>query len=143
MKKLSNTEAELLTKKNFFCCLQKKNVVLNGNWFSYFRPFAHDIITQNTTHSNIYIYIYLYRGHPESTSLGNGEGVDKESNKRCHRVEGVQSKKWVPSHKFFHVLLAPNKSIFAGKFVKWEILFSMSSELRFVKWVTFLRETVS
>ena len=62
MKKLSNTEAELLTKKNFFCCLQKKNVVLNGNWFSYFRPFTHDIITQNTTHSNIYIYIYIFIG---------------------------------------------------------------------------------
>ena len=134
MKKLSNAEAELLTKKN---------VVLNGNWFSYFRPFAHNVITQNTTHSNIYIYVHVYRVHPESTSLGNGEGVDKESNKRCYRIEGVQSKKWCPTQKFFHVLLAPNKSIFAGKFVKWEILFSMSSELRFVKWVKFLKETVS
>ena len=41
-------------------------------------------------------YVSLYRGHSTSTSLGKGEGEDKESNRRLHRKEGVQSKKDVP-----------------------------------------------
>ena len=51
MKKLSNTECEL--KKSV--AYKKKRVVLNYR-FSYFRPFPHDMIWRNTTHSNIYIF---------------------------------------------------------------------------------------
>ena len=53
-------------------------LVLNCERFSFVRPFTHDIITQNTTRRNI---MYLYRGHSVSTSLGQGEGIHKESNK--------------------------------------------------------------
>ena len=56
--------------------------------------------------------MYLYRGHSASTSLGNGEGVDEESNKNWHRNEGMQSKKWSPSHKFFYVLFSVTQSLY-------------------------------
>ena len=52
MKKLSNTEGDLQKR-----CFLKKRLKLNCGRFSYFRPFSHDIITQNTTHSNMYIFI--------------------------------------------------------------------------------------
>ena len=39
----------------------KKRVKLNCRRFSYFRPFAHDIITHNTTHSNMCIFIGPFR----------------------------------------------------------------------------------
>ena len=35
----------------------------------------------------------LYRDHSASMSLGKGEGEDKESNKKGHIKEDVQSKK--------------------------------------------------
>ena len=53
--------------------------------FSYFRSFTHNIITQNSTKSNI---IHLYRSHSASTSLGNRKELDEESNKKWHRKEG-------------------------------------------------------
>ena len=42
--------------------------------------------------------------HSASTSLGKGEGVDAENNKKWHRKEGVQLKRWCASHKFFYAL---------------------------------------
>ena len=57
--------------------------------FSCFRSFTHDIITQNITHSNM---TYLDSDHSASTSLGKGEGVDKESNEKWHRKEGCSQK---------------------------------------------------
>ena len=45
-------------------------------------------------------------------SLGKGEGVNEESNKKWHRKEGVQSKKWWSSHKFFYVLFLVTQSLF-------------------------------
>ena len=53
--------------------------VLDCKRFSYFRPFTHYIVIQNTTQSNI---MYPYRGHSASTPLGKGERVDKGSNKK-------------------------------------------------------------
>ena len=68
------------TKSKIYHVLRDANqLVLNCKRFSYFRPFTHDIITQNTTHSNI---MYLYRGHSASTSLGKGEGVGEESSRK-------------------------------------------------------------
>ena len=52
MKKLNNTKGELKKSGAY-----KKRVILNYRRFSYFRPFTHDIITQNTTHNKIYIFI--------------------------------------------------------------------------------------
>ena len=52
MKKLSNTEGELKKSSAY----KEKRVILNYRKFSYFRPFTHDIITQNITHSKIYIF---------------------------------------------------------------------------------------
>ena len=40
------------------------------------------------------------------------EHVDKESNKKWHRKEDMQSKKWCPSHKFFYVLFSVTQSLF-------------------------------
>ena len=40
------------------------------------------------------------------------EGVDEESNKKWHRKEGVHSKKWCHSHKFFYVLFSVTQSLF-------------------------------
>ena len=76
--------------------------------FSYFRPFTHDIITQNISHSNI---LYLYRGHSSSTSLGKGQGVDEERNTKWHRKEDVQSKNRCPLHKFFYALFSVTQSL--------------------------------
>ena len=64
---------------------------------------------QNTFRSNI---MNLYRDLSASTSLGKGEKVDEESNKKWHRKEGVQSKKWCPSHKFFYALFSVTLSLF-------------------------------
>ena len=50
--KAKQHEGEL--KKSVAC--KTKRVVLNYR-FSYFWPFTHDIITQNTTHSNMCIFI--------------------------------------------------------------------------------------
>ena len=47
-----------------------------------------------------------------STSLGKGEAVDEESNGKWHRKEGVQSKKWFRSYKFFYVLFSVTQSLF-------------------------------
>ena len=47
-----------------------------------------------------------------STSLGKGKGVHEESNKKWHRKEGVHSKKWCHSHKFFYVLFSVTQSLF-------------------------------
>ena len=85
-------------------------------------------------------------------------GENKESNKKLRGNWGVQSKKWCPSHKFFFVLFSVTQSFLLG--FSWSsdnitvskkkntfkegfwlscesILFSMSNELRFVKWVRF------
>ena len=39
---------------------------------------------------------------------------DKKSNRKWHRKEGVQSKKWCPSHKFFNVLFSVTQSFLLG-----------------------------
>ena len=67
-----------------------RQLLLNWKRLSYFRPFTPGIITQNTNHRNI---MYLYRGHSAGKSIGKGEGDYKESNRKWHRKEGVQSKK--------------------------------------------------
>ena len=41
-----------------------------------------------------------------------GRSVDKESNKKWYRKEGVQSKKWCSSQKFFCVLFSVTQSLF-------------------------------
>ena len=46
--------------------------------------------------------------------FGRGKGVDEESNKKWHRKDDVQSKKWCPSHKFFYVFFAVTKSFLLG-----------------------------
>ena len=43
--------------------------------------------------------------------LGRG-GVNEECNKKWHRKEVVQSKKWCPSHKFFYVPFSVTQSLF-------------------------------
>ena len=83
--------------------------MLNCKRFPYFPPFTHAVITQNTTHRNI---MYLYRGHSASTSLGKGQGVDEKSNKKWHRKEVVQSKRWCPSHKYLYALFPVTESLF-------------------------------
>ena len=40
------------------------------------------------------------------------EGVDKESNKKWHIKEDMQSKTWCPSHKFFYVLFSVTQPLF-------------------------------
>ena len=52
---------------------KKKRVISHYRRFSYFQPFTHDIITQNTTQA---ILCTLY------TSFLKGEGVDEESNRK-------------------------------------------------------------
>ena len=37
--------------------------------------------------------------------------MDKKSNKKWHRKEGVQSKKWCPSNKFFYALFSVTQSL--------------------------------
>ena len=53
-------------------------------------------------------------GHSASMSLGKGEGEAEESNKNWHRKEGVQSKKWCPSRKFFYALFSGTQSFLLG-----------------------------
>ena len=55
--------------------------------------------------------MHLYRGHWASTSIGKGEGVDEEGNRKWHRNEGVQSKKWCLSHKLIYVLFSVTQSL--------------------------------
>ena len=73
---------------------------------SYFRSFTHGIITRNTNQC-IMMYL-LYRGYSASTSLKKGEGEDKQSDRKWE--EGVQSKKWCHSNKFFYVLFSVTQS---------------------------------
>ena len=73
---------------------------------SYFRSFTHGIITRNTNQC-IMMYL-LYRGYSASTSLKKGEGEDKQSDRKWQ--EGVQSKKWCHSNKFFYVLFSVTQS---------------------------------
>ena len=54
----------------------------------------------------------LYRDNSASTSLGKGEGVDKEKHKKWHRKEGVRWKMWCPSYKFLYVLFPVTQSLF-------------------------------
>ena len=96
-------------RKSFRKSRGADKLVLNCKRFSYFRLFTHNIITQNTTHNNI---MYFYGAISPNTSLGKREGVDKESNKKCHRKERVQSKKWCSSHKFFYVPFPVTHSLF-------------------------------
>ena len=56
----------------------------------------------------IFIFINQYYDHSASTSLGKGEGV----NKKWHRKEGAQSKKWCLSHKFFYALFSVTQTLF-------------------------------
>ena len=56
--------------------------------------------------------MYHYRDHSPSMSLEKGGGVDKDSNKKRHRKEGVQSKKWCSSHNFDYVLFSLTQSLF-------------------------------
>ena len=112
--KVIATITEAKTKPKIYHVLRDANqVVLNCKRFSYIWPFTHSI-TQNTTHSNI---MYLSRSYSPSTSLGKGEGVNEEINKKWHRKEGVQSRKWCPSHKFFYVLFFCNSSFIPSWFL--------------------------
>ena len=64
------------------CHVANQQLILNCKRFSYLEQLFHDIITQNTTDSNI---MYLYRDHSASTygtSIVKGEGVDEQSNNR-------------------------------------------------------------
>ena len=56
--------------------------------------------------------MFPYRGHSECTSLGKWKGVGKESNRKWHRKEGMQSKKLCPSDKFFYILFSVTQSLF-------------------------------
>ena len=47
-----------------------------------------------------------------------GRRVDEKSSKTLHRREGVQSKMWCPSHKFFYVLFFVTQSLFLLDFSK-------------------------
>ena len=78
---------------------------------SYFRPFTHCVITQNTNHRNI---THVYRDHSARTSIGKAEREDKESNRKWHRKEGVRSKKWYPSRKFSLYFFSVTQSILLG-----------------------------
>ena len=94
----------------------KGNANLTGClWYKFIRsfvqPFIHGIITQNTNHRNI---LYLFRDHSASTSIGKGKKKDKESNRKLHRKEGVQSKKWCFSHKFSYILFSVTQSFLLG-----------------------------
>ena len=51
-------------------------------------------MTHNTTHNNI---IHLYRGHSESTSLGQEEGVDKEISENEIERRACSQKSDVPN----------------------------------------------
>ena len=68
--------------KQYHVLRDANQLVLNCKRFSHFWSFIHDIITHYTTHRNI---MYLCKGHSTSTSIGKGEGVDKESSKHWHR----------------------------------------------------------
>ena len=95
-----------LAKKH---CLWKKRLKLNCRRFSYFQPFSHDIITQNTTHSNMYIFIGAI---PQARHLESRRESTKKATKR-HRGR-VQSRKWYPSHKFFYILFSVTQSFLLG-----------------------------
>ena len=65
--------------KQYHVLRNTNQLILNYKKSSYFPLFTHDAITQSTSHRNI---MYLYRGHSSSTSLGKGDGIDKESNEK-------------------------------------------------------------
>ena len=48
--------------------------------------------------------MYLYWGHLAKSFSHLGRGVDEGSNKKRHKREGVHSKKWCLSPKFFYIL---------------------------------------
>ena len=56
-----------------------------------------------------------------------GRGVDEESNKKQHGKEGMHSKKWCPSHKFFYILYSVTYFLFLLGFDKAPII---------LQWVT-------
>ena len=43
-----------------------------------------------------------------------GLGIHEESNKKWHKKEGMQSRKWCPSHKFLYVLYSLAQSFLLG-----------------------------
>ena len=105
-------------KSKIYQVLRDANqLVLNCIRFSYFQPFTHNIIAHINTNSNI---MYLYSGYSASTSLEESNKKNKkklkESNKKWHRKQGVQSKKSCPSHKFFYVLFSVTQSLFLLSF---------------------------
>ena len=73
--------------------------------FSYVRPFTDGTITQNTNLCNIF---HLYSSNSASTSLGKREGVDKGSNKKWPKKEGMQSRMFLKH--FFYVLFSMTQS---------------------------------
>ena len=78
---------------------------------SYFWPFTHGIITQNTNHR---IIVYLCRAIQQVRHLGRGTEKE-ESNRKLYRTkEGVQSKKWYHLHKFFYLLFSVTQSFLLG-----------------------------
>ena len=48
--------------------------------------------------------------------LGKGVAVDEEKHEKWHRKEGVQWKKWSPSHKFLYVLFSITQCLFLLRF---------------------------
>ena len=46
--------------------------------------------------------------------LGKEAWEDKESKRKWHRMDSVQSKEWCPSHKFFYVLFSIIQSFLLG-----------------------------
>ena len=63
----TKTKSQIISR---FQKYQPAQLVLNCKRFSYFRPFTHDIITQNTTRKKI---MYLYRGYSASMSFERGK----------------------------------------------------------------------
>ena len=60
------------------------------------------------------IVMYLYKDHPTSTSVAWTDELDKKSDKKSHRNEGVQLRKWCLSHKLFCVLFSVTQSFLFG-----------------------------
>ena len=89
-------------------CLWKMCIVLNYR-FSAFRPFTHDIITQNITHSNICIFIAAILQVQHLTM-----GRSRQRKQQKYRQESMQSKKWYLSHKFFYVFFSVTQSFLLG-----------------------------
>ena len=80
---------------------------MSTSWYYIARNFhifdIFDIVTQNTTHSNI---MYLYIDHSASPPLGKGEGVEDESSKTD--IEGraySQESDFPHTNSFMHIFL--------------------------------------